>query len=105
MKNNHIEILIANYFTLIMSIILFFLDYDIVAYILIFLTLVFDIFHYVFDNIKIRYNLMTGRKTIIYAVIDNQNIMNLYFENKKTSEIIKKVYKIKCSQAKNSKKV
>jgi len=93
MKNNHIFTLIINCFSLIFSAILLYFNYDIIAYLLIAFVLIVDILIYTSD-IDIRYKLLSGKKSIIYAVVDNLNVINLYYGYRMTKNITNKVYKI-----------
>ena len=92
MKNKY-GVLIINFISLIASIVLLYFDYDIIGFILIAFTLIIDILIYMSD-LSIRYNNIGKHKSIIYAVIDNQDIYALYYGKNKTRSIINKVYKI-----------
>lgn len=93
MKEKFSELIIINSFFLFTSILLLFLNYEYLAGILLVLILLLNIINYFLNSIKIRYSLIRSKKAIIYAIIDNQNIMNLYYESKKANEITKMVYK------------
>ena len=93
MRDKITELIVFNSFFLFISIMLFFLDYSVIACTLIIIILIINIVNYFINSIKIRYSLMGRRKTIIYAVIDNQNVMNLYYESKKANEISNKIYR------------
>lgn len=93
MKDKITELIIINIFFLFATILLFLLDYSFFACLLVGLAIILNVANYFLNSIKIRYDLMGRRKTIIYAVIDNQNIMNLYYEPKKVNEIINSIYK------------
>ena len=103
MKKNHLTIIVINCICLIVSVILLYLDYNFAAYILTVLILSLDMILYLAD-FTIKYSLMNEKKSIMYGVIDNENVMNLYYGHNKTNKVIKKVYKIikeetkKCSK-------
>lgn len=101
MKNNHLEIILINCLALIISMALLHMNYSSSAYILIILLLLLDILIYVMST-SIRYSLMNNKKAILYLVIDNLNIMNLYYGNDRTNKIINKVYKILKNEVKKN---
>ncbi len=93
MKDSFSKLIIIDTFFLIIGILLFFLDYEILASVIIILVFLFNIINYFLNGLKIKYIFMGKRKSIIYAIIDNQNVINLYYESGKNKEIIKKVKK------------
>ncbi len=93
MRDKITELIIIDSFFLTACVLLLFLDYNTLASILIVLMFVLNIINYFLDNIRVKYRFMGHKKTIIYAVIDNQSVMNLYYEYKKYNEVINKVYK------------
>ena len=93
MRDKTTELIIIDTFFLFASILLFFLDYNTIASAIIIGIFVFNIVNYFINSVRIRYSLMGHKKAIIYAMIDNQNVMNLYYEPKKANEISRKVYK------------
>ncbi len=93
MKERLTELIIIDSFFLTACVLLLFLEYDTLASILIILMFASNILNYFVNNIRIKYNFMGKRKAIIYAVIDNQSVMNLYYEPKKYNKIVKNVYK------------
>ncbi len=101
MKYNHFLIMFINSIILVISIILLYFNYSFKAYILIILLLLFDMLVYI-TSISIRYTLMNNKKAILYLVIDNLNIANLYYGHNKTNKIVNKVYKIIKNEARKN---
>ncbi len=93
MKENHFLIALTNCFILAISMALLCFNYDFSAYILIIFLLLIDLLIYI-SSISIKYALMSNKKAILYLVIDNLNIINLYYGYSKTKRISNKVYKI-----------
>lgn len=93
MKENHFLIALMNCLFLAISMTLLCFNYDFSAYILIIFLLLIDMLIYI-SSISIKYALMNNKKAILYLVIDNLNIMNLYYGHSKTKKIRNKVYRI-----------
>lgn len=102
MKENHFLIALINCLILAISMVLLCFNYDFSAYILIIFLLSIDMLIYI-SSISIKYALMNNKKAILYLVIDNLNIISLYYGHLRTKKISNKVYKaIKREVRKNS---
>ena len=93
MKEKFSELIIINVFFLLVSILLFFLNYGMLASIILVLVFLLNAINYFLNSMKVRYSMMGRKKSIIYAIIDNQSVMNLYYEAKKNKEIVNRIYK------------
>lgn len=93
MKSNHLKIMLVNAIILVISTVLLYLDYNFSAYVLMIVLLLLDMLIYIM-SISIRYALMNHKKAILYLVVDNLSILNLYYGHRKINRITKKIYKI-----------
>ncbi len=72
---------------------LFILDYKIEPIVILLFSIILNLIYIYLDNIKIRYDMIYGKKVLICASIDNINLIDLYYGDDGRN-IIKKVYKI-----------
>lgn len=95
MKDKPNLLLVLEFISVMISLfIIYFLKYNKLALLLLFISTIVLIILSLFEKNKIRYNISIYKKAIVYADIVNFKLLKLYYGKRKTKKITKKVYNI-----------
>lgn len=93
MDSRYFKIIIIDILLFFVCTILFILDYKLEPIVIILFTIILNLIYIYLENIKVRYDIIPGKKAIINANIDNFSLIKLYY-NDDGKEIVKKINKI-----------
>ena len=93
MDSKYLKIIVLDILLFIVCTILFILDYKLEPIVIILFSIILNLIYIYLENIKVRYDILSGKKAIINANIDNFSLLKLYY-NDNGKEITKKIYKI-----------